>query len=108
MQQITQEEREILAQSMSQFRRTIIREFVAGIVRAFGNFDFLLPQMATLLLLDVEGELSIMQVAEVLGGPVAATCRLLVELVKRVMVILLAVEHYRIVYFVAITEIGRS
>ena len=37
MQQITKGEREILAQSMSQFRRSIIREFVAGIVRAFGN-----------------------------------------------------------------------
>src|SRR5436309_4094996 len=86
MQQITQEEREILAQSMSQFRRSIIREFVAGIVRAFGNFDFSLPQMATLLLLDEEGELTVKQVAEDLGRSASATSRLLDQLVERGMV----------------------
>jgi len=108
MQQITQEEREILAQSMSQFRRTIIREFVAGIVRAFGNFDFSLPQMATLLLLDEEGELTIKQVAEDLGRSVSATSRLLDQLVERGMVSRREDERDRRVKRVAITERGRT
>ena len=108
MQQITQEEREILAQSMSQFRRTIIREFVAGIVRAFGNFDFSLPQMATLLLLDEEGELTIKQVAEDLGRSVSATSRLLDQLVERGMVSRRGDERDRRVTRVAITERGRT
>ena len=73
MQSITQEEREILARSMSQFRRSIIRKFVASIIHAFGDFDFSLPQMATLLLLDEEGEMTIKQVAEYLGRSVSAT-----------------------------------
>src|SRR5437764_15143564 len=107
MQQITQEEREILAQSMSQFRRTIIREFVAGIVRAFGNFDFSLPQMATLLLLDEEGELTIKQVAEDLGRSVSATSRLLDQLVERGMVSRREDERDRRSKRIAITEKGR-
>src|ERR1700730_11610586 len=80
MQHITNGEREILAQSMSQFRRAIIREFVAGMVRAFGNFDFSLP------LLDEEGELTIKQVAEDLSRSVSATSRLLDQLVERGMI----------------------
>src|SRR5437588_12797813 len=107
MQQITREEREILAQSMSQFRRTIIREFVAGIVRAFGNFDFSLPQMATLLLLDEEGELTIKQVAEDLGRSVSATSRLLDQLVERGMVSRREDERDRRSKRIAITEKGR-
>src|SRR5437762_3648606 len=106
MQQITQEEREILAQSMSQFRRTIIREFVAGIVRAFGNFDFSLPQMATLLLLGEEGELTIKQVAEDLGRSVSATSRLLDQLVERGMVSRREDERDRRARRIAITEQG--
>ena len=108
MQQITHEEREILAQSMSQFRRAIIREFVAGIVRAFGNFDFSLPQMATLLLLDEEGERTIKQVAEDLGRSVSATSRLLDQLVERGMVSRREDERDRRVKRVAITERGRT
>src|SRR5437660_8779322 len=107
MQQITQEEREILAQSMSQFRRTIIREFVAGIVRAFGNFDFSLPQLATLLLLDEEGELTIKQVTEILGRSVSATSRLLDQLVERGMVSRREDERDRRAKRIAITEKGR-
>jgi DNA-binding MarR family transcriptional regulator len=108
MQHITSGEREILAQSMSQFRRAIIREFVAGMVRAFGNFDFSLPQMATLLLLDEEGELTIKQVAEGLSRSVSATSRLLDQLVERGMISRREDKRDRRVKRVAITERGRT
>lgn len=107
MQRITNEEREMLARSMSLFRRSIIRDFVAGIVRAFGNFDFSLPQMATLLLLDEEGEMAIKQVAEYLGRSVSATSRLLDQLVERGMISRREDERDRRVKRVAITEHGR-
>ncbi len=69
MQQININDRETLARSISQFRRTIVREFVFSILRTFGDFDFSLPQLATLLLLDEEGELTIKQVTEILVHP---------------------------------------
>ncbi len=59
-------DKELLARSISQFRRTIIRDFIFVVVHTFEDFDYSLPQMATLLLLDEEGELTIKQVAELL------------------------------------------
>jgi len=108
MQQITTNDREILARSMNRFRRATIRQFVAGILRAFGDFDFSLPQMATLLLLDEEGELTIKQVAEHLSRSISATSRLLDQLVERGMISRREDEHDRRARRVAITERGRS
>src|SRR6266571_2617101 len=55
---------ELLAWSIRQFRRTILSDFIYGMVQAFEDFDYSLPQMATLLFLDEQGELTIKQVAE--------------------------------------------
>src|SRR5260221_3787138 len=55
-------------------------------MRVFGDFDFSLPQLATLLLLDEEDELTITQVAELLGRSVSVASRLLDLLVVRGMV----------------------
>ena len=107
MQQITSNDQEMLARSISQFRRTMVREFVLGIITAFGDFDFSLPQMATLLLLDEEGELTIKQVAELVGRSVSATSRLLDQLVERGMVSRREDERDRRAKRVAITESGR-
>ncbi len=108
MQQITSNDQEMLARSISQFRRTMVREFVLGIITAFGDFDFSLPQMATLLLLDEEGELTIKQVAELVGRSVSATSRLLDQLVERGMVSRREDERDRRAKRVAITEGGQT
>src|SRR2546428_6711886 len=77
---------ELLAWSIRQFRRTILSDFIYGMVQAFEDFDYSLPQMATLLFLDEQGELTIKQVAEALGRSVSATSRLLDQLVTRGMI----------------------
>ncbi len=98
----------MLARSISQFRRTLVREFVLDIMTAFGDFDFSLPQMATLLLLDEEGELTIKQIAELVGRSVSATSRLLDQLVERGMVSRREDERDRRVKRVAITRSGQA
>src|SRR6266852_1614192 len=108
MQQITSDDHEMLARSISQFRRTLVREFVLDIMTAFGDFDFSLPQMATLLLLDEEGELTIKQITEILGRSVSATSRLLDQLVERGMISRREDERDRRVKRVAITESCRK
>ena len=99
---------ELLARSISQFRRTIIRDFIFVVVHTFEDFDYSLPQMATLLLLDEEGELTIKQVAELLGRSVSATSRLLDQLVVRGMITRREDERDRRAKRVAITEHGRA
>ena len=108
MQQINTNDRETLARSISQFRRAIMREFVFNILHTFGDFDFSLPQLGTLLLLDEEGELTIKQVTEILGRSVSATSRLLDQLVERGMISRREDERDRRVKRVAITESGRT
>jgi DNA-binding MarR family transcriptional regulator len=108
MQQITSDDQEMLARSISQFRRTMVREFVLGIITTFGDFDFSLPQMATLLLLDEEGEITIKQIAEFVGRSVSATSRLLDQLVERGMVSRREDERDRRAKRVAITESGQT
>jgi DNA-binding MarR family transcriptional regulator len=107
MQTINTNNRETLARNINQFRRSIVREFVFNILRTFVDFDFSLPQLATLLLLDEEGELTIKQVTEILGRSVSATSRLLDQLVERGMVSRREDEHDRRAKRIAITEKGR-
>ena len=99
---------ELLARSISQFRRTIIRDFIFVVVHTFEDFDYSLPQMATLLLLDEEGELTIKQVAELLGRSVSATSRLLDQFVVRGMITRREDERDRRAKRVAITERGQT
>jgi DNA-binding MarR family transcriptional regulator len=108
MQQINIKDRETLVRSMNQFRRSIVREFVFNILHTFVDFDFSLPQLATLLLLDEEGELTIKQVTEILGRSVSATSRLLDQLVERGMVSRREDERDRRTKRIAITENGRN
>src|SRR5215831_4788997 len=107
MQTINTNNHELLARHIGQFRRAIVREFVFNILRAFVDFDYSLPQLATLLLLDEEGELTIKQVAEILGRSISATSRLLDQLVERGMVSRREDEHDRRLKRIAITEKGR-
>jgi DNA-binding MarR family transcriptional regulator len=106
--EIIMNDNELLARSINQFRRTIIRDFIFVVVRTFEDFDYSLPQMATLLLLDEEGELTIKQVAELLGRSVSATSRLLDQLVVRGMITRREDERDRRAKRVAITERGRA
>ena len=57
--QINRDDRETIAQNIRQFRRATLRDFIFNILHAFGDFDFSLPQLATLMLLDEEGGLTI-------------------------------------------------
>ena len=108
MQKINSNNRELLAQSIGQFRRAIVREFVFNILHTFVDFDYSLPQLATLLLLDEEGELTIKQLTEILGRSVSATSRLLDQLVERGMVSRREDEHDRRSKRIAITEQGQK
>src|SRR6266487_716436 len=108
MQTINTNDREMLARNINQFRRSIVREFVFNILRTFVDFDYSLPQMAALLLLDEEGELTIKRAAELLGRSVSATSRLLDQLVVRGMISRREDERDRRAKCVAITEQGRA
>jgi DNA-binding MarR family transcriptional regulator len=108
VQQIDTSDREAFVWNTRRFRRATVREFVFNILRTFGDFDFSLPQMATLLLLDEEGEFTIKQVAEILGRSVSATSRLLDQLVERGLVSRREDERDRRAKRVAITESGRT
>ncbi|TME01651.1 MAG: MarR family transcriptional regulator [Chloroflexi bacterium] len=107
LQHITTEDREALVQNIKQIRRATLREFVFNIMRAYSDFDFSLPQLATILLLEEEGELTIKQVAEFLGRSVSTTSRLLDQLVERGLVSRREDEHDRRAKRVASTERGR-
>ena len=107
VQTINTNDREMLARSIGQFRRAIVREFVFNILHTFIEFDYSLPQLATLLLLDEEGELTIKQVTEILGRSVSATSRLLDQLVERGMVSRREDEHDRRSKRIAITDKGK-
>ena len=108
MKTINTNDRETLAHNINQFRRAIVREFVFNILRTFADFDYSLPQLATLLLLDEEGELTIKQVSEILGRSVSATSRLLDQLVERGMVSRREDQHDRRAKRIAITEQGNK
>ena len=106
MQTINSNESEMLARNIGQFRRAIVREFVFNVLRAFVDFDYSLPQLATLLLLEEEGDLTIKQLTEILGRSISATSRLLDQLVERGMVSRREDEHDRRSKRIAITEQG--
>ena len=97
-----------IARSLSQLRRNIIRDFAFRLVRAFGDDDYSMPQLATLLLLDETGAQTIKGVAELLGRSLSATSRLLDHLVVRGMVDRREDERDRRVKRVAITARGRQ
>ncbi len=61
----------------------MVPDFVLLLVRAAGDEDFSLAQLATLYLLERMGEHSVKQVAEVIGRSLSATSRLLDQLAKR-------------------------
>ena len=79
-----------------------------GILRTFSDFEFTLPLMATLLLLEEEKELTIKQIAELLGRSVSTTSRLVDQLVERDLISRREDEHDRRMKRVAITENGRK
>jgi DNA-binding MarR family transcriptional regulator len=106
--EINTDDRETVARSISELRRALVREFVFDVLRIFGDFDFSLPHLATMLLLDEEGELTIKQVAELMGRSVSTASRLLDHLVERGMVSRREDERDRRVKRVAITERGRA
>jgi len=108
IQAIITNEHELIARSLSQFRRANLRDFVLGIMQTFEDLDYSLPQMAVLLLLDEEGELSIKQAAQLLGRSISATSRLLDQLVVRGMISRREDERDRRAKRVAITEQGRA
>ena len=106
--QVDSEARELLARNLSQFRRALLRDGMLDAVRALGDFDFSLPQLAALLLLEERGEPTIKQMAEALGRSVSATGRLLDQLVRRGLVSRREDDRDRRVKRVAITEQGRA
>jgi DNA-binding MarR family transcriptional regulator len=105
---IIKNENELITWSISQLRRNIIREFAFRVVQTSEDIEFSFPQMATLLLLDEEGEQTIKGVAELLGRSLSATSRLLDQLVVRDMINRREDGRDRRVKRVEITAQGRS
>ena len=85
-----------------------MRDFLFNVLNSFGDFDFTLPQMATLLLLEEEGELTVKRVAELLRRSVSATSRLLEQLVERGLVDRYEDENDRRAKRLKITTAGRG
>ena len=108
MTMISENEHDQIAWSISQLRRNIIREFAFAVVQTFGDFDYSLPQLATLLFLDEEGEQTIKGMAEMLGRSLSATSRLLDNLVVLGMISRREDPQDRRVKRVAITEQGHA
>ncbi len=104
--QVSESER--LAQALAGFRREIVPDFVLLLVRAAGDEDFSLAQLATLYLLERMGEHSVKQVAEVIGRSLSATSRLLDQLVKRGLVQREEDERDRRAKRVVLTEHGQK
>ncbi|MFL5692788.1 MAG: MarR family transcriptional regulator, partial [Ktedonobacteraceae bacterium] len=100
--------REMLAQNLIEFRRTLWREMVVGAIRGSSNFEMSSIQLVTLFLLVSEGELTIKQVAEFLGRSVSAVSRMLDQLVVRGLVCRREDERDRRVKRVSLSESGRS
>jgi DNA-binding MarR family transcriptional regulator len=100
--------REMLAQNLTEFRRTLWREMVVSTIQGSSNFEMSSIQLVTLFLLVSEGELTIKQVAECLGRSVSATSRMLDQLVMRGLVCRREDERDRRVKQVSLSESGRS
>ena len=98
----------MLAQNLTEFRRTLWRDMVASTIRGSRDFEMSSIQLVTLFLLVSEGELTIKQVAEFLGRSVSATSRMLDQLVVRGLVCRREDEHDRRVKRVSLSESGRS
>src|SRR5712692_535508 len=98
----------VMARSLNEFRRLTFREFIYSIMHTFEDFDYSLPQVASLLLLDEEEEKTIKQVAEWLGRSPSTTSRLLDYLVVRGMITRREDERDRRMKRVAITAQGRA
>ena len=99
--------REALARRIGQFWRALLREGMLAMVRTLGDFDFSMPQLATLMLPQEQGEPTIKQVAQTLGRSVSATGRMLDQLVRRGLVSRREDGRARRVKRVAITQEGR-
>src|SRR6266571_2025861 len=104
---ITPNDHELLVQSMSEFRYLIFGRFAPSILRTFKDFDYSLAQVASLFILDEQGELTIKQVAGSLERSVSATSRLLDQLASRGMITRREDEQDHRAKRVAITEQGR-
>ncbi len=85
-----------------------MRDFLFHVLHNFSNFDLSLPHMATLFILDEESELTVKQVAELLGRSLSATSRLLDQLVEQGLVSRREDEHDRRAKRITITESGRA
>lgn len=86
-----------------------MREFIFTILSTFGDFDFSLPQIATLLFLDEERiEPTVKQIAELLGRSLPTTSRMLEQLVERGFIRRREDTQDRRSKRVAITESGRT
>jgi DNA-binding MarR family transcriptional regulator len=98
----------VLARSIGRFWRALVREGMLSMVRTLGDFDFSMPQVVMLMLLQEQGEPTIKQVAHTLGRSVSATGRTLDQLVRRGLVSRREDERDRRVKRVAITPEGRA
>jgi DNA-binding MarR family transcriptional regulator len=108
VQIISTDDREILAQNLGLVRRAIWHDMLINTIRAFGNFDFSMVQVAALYMLDEQGEPTIKQVAEALGRSISATSRLLDQLVERGLIGRREDKQDRRARRVFLTEQGRT
>lgn len=103
---MAEEAQDNLGRLLGRFRHALVRDGMLDAIRAMGDADISLSQLATLFLLHGRDEPTIKQVAGELGRSLSATGRLLDQLVRRGLVRRYEDAHDRRVKRVAITEAG--
>jgi DNA-binding MarR family transcriptional regulator len=74
---------ERLYRSLTALRHAVLRDGFLDAIRAMGEHDLSVAQMATLMLLEAEGSSTVGDLANDLGRSLSATSRLLDQMVRR-------------------------
>lgn len=101
-------ERAAVLASLRAMRRTMARDFMASAVAALDDSDLTLVQMATLMLLEGCGEVTVRALGERFGRSTSAASRMLDQLVRRRLVSRVVDKTDRRVRRVALAARGRA
>ena len=106
--QVNPAHRAVLAHSLSQLRRAMVRDGLLGAIATLGDADLSLTQLGALLLLDDLGEQTLKALAGQLRRSLSATSRLVDQLVRRGLVVRWEDDQDRRTKRVAISDGGRT
>jgi DNA-binding MarR family transcriptional regulator len=107
-QRLDEDDRAAVLASLRAMRRSMARDFMASAVAALDDSDLTLVQMATLMLLEGCGEVTVRALAERFGRSVSAASRMLDQLVRRRLVSRVVDKADRRVRRVGLAARGRA